>query len=439
MARGRLADSIWVDRLLRLGTKGFRRWVLGPKYRATRRRVGHRLKECPDQPVRVLFLVRDNAKWGAQSVYEALEADPRFEPVVAASALRQAVGAPPGRYTSAGENFEFFRQRGMRAVQVFDDASGAYTDLRVLEPDVVFYDQPYGLPRMHRAETVARFALTCYIPYGYGIYLAKRSAQLGGAFLPLVWAVFLERPSFFKGQEDAFPRLANARYCGYPKMDGLLKHDTAPMGIWPNGEVENRKRVIFAPHHSLAEDHRGRYATFGWSGEWLLAYAREHSEVDWVFKPHPLLRKALVENGLMSDEEADEYYRSWAALPNAAVYTEGDYLGIFASSDALVTDCGSFLLEYLYTGQPLIHLVNPNASGYSLFGERVVEGFYKAADVVQLERHLEEVVLAGNDWMGERRLRIGSDDIQPAGECVGDVLRRELLPRNDRRDVAAGG
>ena len=404
------------------------RVILTPEYWRVQRGILGRLSEAGGRPIRVVFLVRENSKWGAQSVYDALAADPAFEPLVAASAIRQAVDAPAGTYVSASENREFFERRGMAVVQVFDDGAREYLDLRELEPDVVFYDQPYGLPHMHRVGMVARYALTCYIPYGYGIYLARRSAQLGGGFLPLIWKVFLERPSFAGVHGEVLPKPSNALCTGYPKMDALLADGSLDPWRWPTESSAVRKRVVYAPHHSLGANHRDRYATFDWNGEWLLRFAEAHPEIEWIFKPHPLLKHSLVRSGRMDEGEVDAYFRRWAELPNASVYTEGDYLGIFATSDALVTDCGSFLLEYLYTGKPLIHLVSTQGAGYSAFGERVVEGFYKARDVDELEQHLMEVVVRGHDWMAERRMRINPGDRQRAGDRIRDELRRALLP-----------
>jgi len=49
----------------------------------------------------------------------------------------------------------------------------------------------------------------------------------------------------------------------------------------------------------------------------------------------------------MTLNEVESYYAEWHNLSNGFVYDEGDYFNIFKSSDALITDCGSFLAEYL--------------------------------------------------------------------------------------------
>jgi len=66
-----------------------------------------------------------------------------------------------------------------------------------------------------------------------------------------------------------------------------------------------------------------------------------------VFKPHPRLKYELVQHGIMTMAEADEYYDAWRSIPNASVYEQGNYFGLFVESTLMITDCISFLGEYL--------------------------------------------------------------------------------------------
>ena len=82
----------------------------------------------------------------------------------------------------------------------------------------------------------------------------------------------------------------------------------------------------------------------------------------------------------MTKQQIDNYYAFWNDLPNASFCNESDYFDIFKSSDALITDCGSFLAEYLPTQNPIMLLVNKNSIGYNEIGCKLVESYYKAYD-----------------------------------------------------------
>ena len=46
---------------------------------------------------------------------------------------------------------------------------GKYIDLEEFKPDIVFYEQPWGLPRRYKPYYVSKFALTFYLPYGFSM------------------------------------------------------------------------------------------------------------------------------------------------------------------------------------------------------------------------------------------------------------------------------
>ena len=61
-----------------------------------------------------------------------------------------------------------------------------------------------------------------------------------------------------------------------------------------------------------------------------------------------------AKTGFMNEFEYDEYVAQWNNLPNAYLYNKGNYIELFKTSDLLITDCSSFLLEYMPTLKPII-------------------------------------------------------------------------------------
>ena len=94
----------------------------------------------------------------------------------------------------------------------------------------------------------------------------------------------------------------------------------------------------------------------------MLELAKAHKELNWVFRPHPLLYNFAITSGFMRQQDIDRYYDEWKSFAEYSV--GGDYIDLFKRSYAMITDCGSFLTEYFVSENPVIHLVseqlNPN-------------------------------------------------------------------------------
>ena len=58
-------------------------------------------------------------------------------------------------------------------------------------------------------------------------------------------------------------------------------------------------------------------------------------EVDFVFRPHPLLFPRLSSPSKWGESKAAGYLEAMSAFPNVEIETGGDYFATFASSDAL--------------------------------------------------------------------------------------------------------
>ena len=181
----------------------------------------------------------------------------------------------------------------------------------------------------------------------------------------------------------------NLKVVGQPFLDYFRLNDS-----------KEKKYTIYAPHWTVARQGIA-YGTFEWNGRFLLDYAKKHPGKNWVFKPHPLLFNALIERGIMSKNEAEEYYNEWGRV--GLRYESGDYLELFNNSKMLITDCSSFLGEYFMTGNPVVHLISEFATPYNDTINQVIKNYYHASNVEDLERLLGE--LPEQDKMRNQRIR----------------------------------
>ena len=347
--------------------------------------------------VRVLFLVRQNSKWSYQSLYEALAQSGGYEVCVATSAMmrRKATAEQlAAMEAETNENYEFFTRRGLHTVRAY--AGGNFVDLAVFQPDIVFYDQPWNLPRIHRPQRVSRFALTAYS--SYSVEIADVAIDYTAKFHRLLWRYFTEDDSNNRRYERY--RRGNSANCvttGHPKLDTCRQAASADgQKYWRD---MHKFKIIYAPHHTFDDDSL-RFATFQRNGRYILEYAKMHPETTWLFKPHPRFKEAVIRAGLMSSEEVEAYYAAWQEI--GSVYTQGDYFDIFKTSDLMLTDCCSFLAEYLLTGKPLIRLSNEGAVGLNELGRKICAGGYSVTSNEELAAQIERLKRGEDSKKAER-------------------------------------
>lgn len=344
-------------------------------------------------PIKVIFLVSENQKWQYQDLYDCFEKDKRFQPLVLISLLTAVHEGIDKTRNNLEENYNFFKSRGMNVEYCYQN--GEYLSLKNFNPNIVFYEQPWDLPYIYMPENVSAYALTFYENYFYlGMFerdiddvMTDFHKSLFRFFIPNdeIMDLMVKRHEYFK------------KICvsiGYSKLDKFTESI-----ISKNKVGKNAKKVIYAPHHSF-EQEGDKLATFQNNGRQILELAQKYPEITWIFKPHPRFKHAVLSNKIMSEKEIEEYYNAWEKI--GVVYTQGDYIDIFKSSDLMITDCCSFLAEYLVTEKPLIRLCNKGGRSFTEFGETITSGYYAISDYENLENVFNQII-SGEDSKKEYR------------------------------------
>ena len=329
--------------------------------------------------IKVCFLIRENQKWSYQSLYELLVKSEEFEPVVLVSLLWLSHIGKDTTRKNLEENYNFFKEKGMNVQFAYEN--GQYVDLSKFNPDIIFYDQPWDLPEIHKPETVSQFALTCYAPYGFGILNVK--SDYTKEFHKLLFKYFVNNELMLKTFKN---KASNCIVTGNPKYDVYLEKENNKETLWKNN---NAIKIIYAPHHSL--DKKGlKLATFKENGKFILEYARNHKETTWIFKPHPRFKYALLRNNVMTLEEIEKYYKAWNEVGH--ICEGGDYFKYFKTSDLLITDCCSFLGEYFPTSKPIIRLSTETKPPFNEIGKLIDNYSYTAKTNEELKSHLTNLI-----------------------------------------------
>ena len=309
------------------------------------------------EKIKVAFLICDASMFSGESVYLKMKDDPRFDCSILV-APRTSRGEKFLRQTQEKTLATLAGRYGGAVRAIYDPETGREESI---DADIVFDTILYEDQSLESCtvENLSRRSLVAVIYYGYGGLF--RSNEKKTPRLPnvsLAWKFFVsndETAGMFKKANPLLDGVVEA--AGYCKMDRLADEirRAAP---------RNRKRIIIAPHHTIdpAADGALALSTFLSNAGTLLELPALFPEVDFVFRPHPLLFPRLATPSKWGEAKAAGYLSAMSAFPNVEIETGGDYFATFASSDALLHDCGSFLAEYFYTGRPQCFMLASDAT-----------------------------------------------------------------------------
>ena len=348
-------------------------------------------KVSQGKKIRVAFYVNDS-KWKCQSLFDAMQKSSHYEPFILVG--KNSVTKVHPEYQTIDDIkkiYQNFISKGMQTYYAYDIENKVHIPLDIFRSDIIFYSRQFNIDQIYDISNVGKNILTCYVPYF--ISNSPIDVEAGYNFHNLLWKYYVINDDTVKEYCNVMQNKGdNLKAVGYPVMDQYLKNTS-----------KDKNYVIYAPHWSLG-DSPLKYATFDWNGEFMLEFAKAHREIKWVFKPHPILKGRLVELGLMTKEEVEKYYLDWSQI--GVKYEGFDYIDLFKESKAMITDCGSFLAEYMPTKNPVILLRSRRATPYNFLAKKVTKYYYSVWNVEQLEEKLNSVILKGRDPWKERRLAV---------------------------------
>lgn len=387
-----------------------------------------KLRLCANyRKIRVGFWVTEIQKWSSQaSLYEALKKSSHFEPFVMLAYFKKSeIGISPQEHMLKG--IKFFEEKGINYKVVYDIKQQVHIELKKVKPDIVFYQQPWLIPDNQNPFNTSKNALICYVPYCYYSLNSYMNYLLG--FHGKLWKYFVESDLHKEEYQQKF----NAKNCtaiGSCKLDSYKTLDKSKIDtIWKT----NKKRIIYSPHNCFEQENIDyATATFDKNGEFILQLAKSHPEYEWIFRPHPVFKDRVLRHKIKTLSEIENYFEEWKKI--GTIYTGGDYYEMFAGSDYLITDCISFLSEYLPTAKPVIHLrKDEQKQSFNNLVKMITDSYYKVYDNETLSKIFNEVIVNNNDYLKDKRIKnikllmIGKN--KTTGEKITEYLEKELWQR----------
>lgn len=341
--------------------------------------------------IKVLFVLSELSPWKTEALYQQMLEHPRFEPVIGVA------GSPEEpEYRKPLE--DYLKQKQIAFLRI----NGTIVSQEI-KPDVIFYQKPYYWAYTDDLKFDRHWnALFCYV--GYAFNTMEIDWAVNNALYKYAWQIYFENESAAKSRRLAAKNYGkNIVVTGMPIQDKLLTPKEEYQNPWkPCGD---KLKIIYAPHHTIGDMFfEGiNFSTFLENADAMLEMAIKYQDkVQWAFKPHPMLYPKLL--NIWGEERTNAYYNKWATLPNTQL-ENGKYEALFKYSNAMIHDCSSFTIEYLYINKPVLYLTKDkhHADNLNEFASKAFDMHYKAQTNEEIERFITDVVIGGNDTMSEQR------------------------------------
>ena len=329
------------------------------------------------------------------------------------------------------QSFSYFREKGFETISAYDFETGNYLDVnKELHPDIIFYTNPYeGLIDNRFYIKKYLHTLTVYVSYMFNNNSNHKFAQ-NELLHNLVWRYYAETEQHkLYSKKYADNKGRNVLVSGYPGIEKLIDKDYHPRTYPWKLKDSQLKRIIWAPHHSIEGTGCVNYSCFLMYSDFMLDIAEKYKgQIQFVFKPHPLLKTKLI--NLWGEEKALSYYSKWNTNCNTTI-NEGDYIDLFLTSDAMIHDCGSFITEYLYVNKPVLRTMNnvPVEDMYDDLAQRSLEQHYKAYSNNDIENFIKNVI-DGYDPLSQQRICYVKDVLMPNG-CPSQIILKDIIDSID--------
>jgi CDP-glycerol glycerophosphotransferase (TagB/SpsB family) len=381
--------------------------------------------------IKVAFFLIHDSIWKYDGVYKLMEKDERFDPII--------VVCP---YIMLGEEimlrdmnqaYNSFKEKNYNVIQTLNEETKKWLDIKKeIQPDIVFFTNPHKLTKEEYYITNFLDCLTCYVPYNFGnSHLLKMfHNQL---FHNLIWILFAETEIHKQfSKEIANNKGQNVVVSGFPGTDAFLDNNYQHKNSWKKGD--KNKKIIWAPHHTIDDDKSVlSFSSFLLYADFMLDLTCKYREsIQIAFKPHPLLKYKLYNLDQWGKEKTDYYYNRWNQIDNGQL-EEGDYIDLFLTSDAMIHDSGSFLIEYLYTLKPVLRTDRDDGicDRLNIFGKMAYNMHYHARNEQEIIKFVEQLI-NNNDIMKEKRVTFLKEFLTPpfnksASQNIFDELVKKIF------------
>ena len=322
-----------------------------------------------EKKCKVVFFAQERSIWPSiASAYKAMSKDKRFE--------AQLIYVPFVHINKQAEDeVEEYHKAGLPIIPCSE------YDLSDENPDVVVFAKPYeGIPPQFYIREVEKIInRTVYIPYGLEINYNLISYGFGYYLHYHVWRHIAYGDIVREiGQQYGYHNGENIAVWGHPKIDNYISDERYNIPTEWTSKIKHRKILLWCPHHTIVQGPECVSTYLNFSDLIFKEVDRHKDDLVLLWRPHPLLFGALVNNHYMTQEELEKFIEHKCSQSNIILDRHKDYRAALYISDGMISDGTTFAVEYLLTGKPLM-LTTQNIHNYYL-SEEMEKSLYIGSD-----------------------------------------------------------
>ena len=379
---------------------------------------------------RVVFFAQEMFVWPCvERLYHAAVSDARFDAkVVYVPFFHQNA-------TCEDTNLQAYLRMGIPVINYAD------YDLSEDNPEIAVFVKPYNnIPLQFCIREVEKIVRrTIYVPYGlemtkdlihyafqeYTHYRVWRHLAYGGIVKEL-------------GAQHGYRNGENIAVWGHPRIDNYRDEYCYPIPPQWQKKIAGRKVILWCPHHTIKP---GSECVSTWLDYYqdIFRLFEERKDMVLLWRPHPLLFGAIVNNGYMTKEKLDAFVAQKSGCDNIILDQTDDYRAAFAVSDGIITDGTTFSLEYLLTDKPLMLTAHKLDQFFNC--AELEKAVYWAKSARDIEEFLEHMA-AGHDPRKKARNAFKNKTFFiPQDQSVSEyILNRILIDlTEEEKDRVNGG
>lgn len=357
------------------------------------------------EKLKVVFLAIHKSVWKVDPVFKKMLGDSFFEPMILVCPYT-AYGEEQ-MWEDMKETYAYFEEKGYPLISSYKKEEDRWISLEEIKPDIVFFTNPHNLTRKEYYEDAYMNYLSCYVPYYTDIASNYDIESVyNQKFHNVVWKIFLQS-NYSLGRAK---NIASNKGCNIV-LSGNLIHEIFQNTLKENvknpwkPQEEVKKKIIYAPHQTILLENNLHLGTFLKNGEIIKNLAIKYRDyVQWVFKPHPILKAKLYLHPEWGKKRTDEYYEFWE-YNNYTQLELGEYIELFSTSDAMIHDCGSFIDEYLLVEKPCGYLYfngENQLKAINSYGKELLKKYNILSSKEEIENFIDNVLkdnIQGNKFI----------------------------------------
>ncbi len=263
-----------------------------------------------------------------------------------------------------------------------------------------------------------------YSSYGFAA-LKFWDEVIATDFYNYLWKACVETESNYKHlKETEIIKGKNGVVTGYIKMDKLASITPTP---------KQRKMIMICPHHTVWGWKTLNISNFLTYAEFFVELPTLFPQIDFVFRPHPLLVANLKAHNIWTQQQIDKYFERLLANNNMTYDKSSEYFQQFVDSDAMIHDCGSFIGEYLYTKKPCCYMLKSEEAVKETLvplGQACMSNYYHAFCKEDIINFIQDVVINENDTMKDARTKFVENELMVnypnTSQFFLDMIKEEL-------------